>query len=219
MRVMFTAVSQNKKLGPMATSITDPSSCPPACPLKGSGCYAEYGPLGWMWKGVAEGRRGRAWESFLEALRALPRGRLFRHNQAGDLPGRDNLLDRERCLELADAASHLNAFTYTHYPSTEENLGVLREMKEKGFVVNLSADSMKEADELAGQGLPVVAVVPGDARGKLETPAGLPAVICPAVTLGVQCVDCKLCFRGDRKVIVAFPAHGAGKRKVESVCN
>lgn len=50
--VQLTMKSSNVKTGPIPVSTTGAQSCPNACSLKGSGCYAEGGPLGMHWRKV-----------------------------------------------------------------------------------------------------------------------------------------------------------------------
>ena len=222
MKVKLTEVSKARKLGPMAASITSANSCPSACPLKdGGGCYAELGPLSWIWREVTAGTRKGVleWDEFIEKLGDLQRNRKFRHNMAGDLPGDGEILDREKCLQLAEAAAHLRTYTYTHYPASEENLEVLKEMVNKRFGVNLSANNLKEADEVYGKGVPVVVLLPAGQKENMKTPEGRDVVVCPHYTRGVVCCDCMLCAVTDRKVIVGFPAHGVRKAKVTKIAN
>jgi len=50
------------------------------------------------------------------------------------------------------------------------------------------------------------------------TPAGRKVVVCPATQRDdVTCESCRLCARINRSVIVGFPAHGAGARKVNRI--
>ena len=52
----LTRVSSNSKTGPIPVSTTSRNSCPEACELKGSGCYAESGPLRLHWDAVGANR-------------------------------------------------------------------------------------------------------------------------------------------------------------------
>ena len=85
MHVHLTQVSSNTKTGPIPVSTTERRSCPPRCPHMDAGCYADGGPLRIHWDKVPE--RGTSWEEFCERIAQLPAGALWRHNQAGDLPG------------------------------------------------------------------------------------------------------------------------------------
>ena len=72
--------SHNRKTGPIPVSMTDMASCPDACGLKNKGCYAEFGNTLMHWKKVGN-ERGGSWESFVAAVRRLPKGTLWRPYQ------------------------------------------------------------------------------------------------------------------------------------------
>lgn len=221
MLVQLTMASGNAKTGPIPVSTTEEASCPAACPLRGTDCYAKFGPLGMHWRAVSQGKRGGNWGLFCRAVERFPKGQLWRHNQAGDLPHNDQRIDRDLVAELVTANRGRRGFTYTHHdPAIGQNAEIIATANREGFTVNLSADDLAEADQLAGLGIgPVVVTVPaGELPRGTRTPAGLPVVQCPATTAageraGVSCASCGLCQVRDRKAIVAFPAHGpAGKR-------
>ena len=92
---------------------------------------------------------------------------------------------------------------------------VWKRFLELGFVVNLSSDSLSEADRLAELGVaPVVTVlVPGTPRHQ-KTPAGRQVIACPAQVMDTTCAKCKLCALPKRKAIVGFYAHGFRKNRV-----
>jgi hypothetical protein len=213
MKVKLTIESRNGKTGKIPVSTSSKVTCPNACPLKGNGCYAEYHHANRIWQLITDGKIGDNWRSFLRKIREFPEGQLWRHNQAGDLPGANNKLDEKKCLELAKANEGKRGFTFCHYP-VKGNLRVLRKMNRLGFTVNLSANNLEHADELAETGLPVAVVLPSDS-GPTVTPAGRKVAVCPAITSdNITCKTCQLCQRQNRKVIVGFPAHGIGKRMV-----
>lgn len=217
-QVHLTLKSANEKTGPIPVSTTTATTCPDACPFKKNGCYADGGPLAIHWRAVTEEKRGTAWGEFCESIAALPDGQLWRHNQAGDLPGDGDAIDAAALGELVKANIGKRGFTYTHKPATPENVQWVRAANEWGFTVNLSANSLEHADVISATGLPIVTVLPVDAPAKLETPAGRTVVTCPATYRdGVSCATCQLCARRDRKVIIGFPAHGAGKARVQRV--
>lgn len=217
-RVHLTLKSANEKTGPIPVSTTSAATCPDACPFKKNGCYADGGPLAIHWRAVTEGQRGHDWSDFTAQIAALPDGQLWRHNQAGDLPGAGDSIDPAALGDLVRANIGRRGFTYTHKPATAENLHWIRAANDWGFTVNLSANDLAHADALADTGLPVVTVLPIDAPAKLETPAGRTVVTCPATYRdGVSCATCQLCQRANRSTIVGFPAHGAGKARVQRV--
>ncbi len=82
----------------------------------GGGCYAKSGPLALHWSKVSDGSRGTDWRTFCESIASLPEGQLWRHNQAGDLPGMNLEIDRIMLADLVDANKGRNGFTYTHKP-------------------------------------------------------------------------------------------------------
>lgn len=218
MRVYFTRQSRNAKTGPIPVSTSSADTCPEACPLKGAGCYAEAGPLGILWRKVSRGEAGLSWEQFLEQVKELPSRIMWRHNQAGDLPGAGDAIDRKALRELVRANGKRRGFTYTHKPSTRSNLAAIRAANKAGFTINLSADNLKEADTLADTGAgPVVVVLPSDVKRPVKTPQGRTVAICPATIAPITCMDCGLCAMPGRKAIIGFPAHGVSKAKASAI--
>jgi hypothetical protein len=233
--VQFTLKSANRKVGAIPVSTTSRNTCPDACPLKAGGCYANGGPLAIMWTALSKATPGQSyalprgnayahdWQGFTAAVAALPDGQLWRHNQAGDLPGENDTIDLVALAQLAEANRGKRGFTYTHKPMTLANAVAVRDANAAGFTVNLSADNLREADELAELGVgPVVVVLPESVQGDADitTPAGRRVAVCPATYRdNVSCATCQLCQRQERKVIVGFPAHGASKRKASAVAS
>ena len=86
MRVQLTPISSNSKTGPIPVSMTEKASCPNDCPLAKNGCYAAVGHINMHWNNVSNGKTGMDWDTFVDKIRRLPMGILWRHNQAGDLP-------------------------------------------------------------------------------------------------------------------------------------
>ena len=220
MRVALTLKSSNAKTGPIPVSTSSAETCPSVCPLAKGGCYAKGGPLAIHWRKVTEERAGMAWAEFCEAIEALPEGTLWRHNQAGDLPGEGNSIDSKLLTDLAISNMGRNGFTYTHKPPMhEDNASAIAFANRNGFTINLSANSLAHADELAALQLgPVVTLLPAEQLTNTKTPAGRTVIVCPAVTReGVSCATCGLCARADRPSIIGFPAHGSAKRKASHI--
>lgn len=224
--IAFTRVSRNAKTGPIPVTTTSEESCPEACPLKRNGCYAEAGPLALFWRKVTERKAGIAWQEAMESIAALPKGTLWRHNQAGDLPGIGDNIDPAPMAELIRANKGKRGFTYTHKPVTDmdnadhiANALLVAKANEAGFAVNLSADNLAEADSLADMGIaPIVVVLPADQTRATKTPSGRKVAVCPAtISDKVNCATCGLCAEIGRKAIIGFPAHGASKRKASNV--
>ena len=217
--VHLTLKSANAKTGPIPVSTTSALSCSDTCPFKDNGCYAESGPLALHWRAVTAGERGLTWPEFCDAIAQLPDGQLWRHNQAGDLPGLGDYINPAAMQLLIDANKGRRGFTYTHKPATAENLELIRAANAAGFTVNLSANNLAHADALIDTGAgPVVTVLPTNAPAKTTTPAGRPVITCPAQTRDdVSCADCQLCARADRPTIIGFLAHGTGAKKAEKI--
>jgi hypothetical protein len=217
--VHLTLKSANAKTGPIPVSTTSALSCSDTCPFKENGCYAESGPLALHWRAVTAGDRGLTWPEFCDEISRLPDGQLWRHNQAGDLPGLGDYINPAAMQLLIDANKGRRGFTYTHKPATAENLELIRAANAAGFTVNLSANNLAHADALAETGAgPVVTVLPTNAPAKTTTPAGRPVITCPAQTRDdVSCADCQLCARADRPTIIGFLAHGTGAKKAEKI--
>ena len=216
MKVHLTLKSSNAKTGPIPVSATEKSSCPTRCPLKNAGCYAELGPLGMHWAKVPE--RGMEWDEFCLKVEALPAWGLWRHNVAGDLPGNGVTLHWKPLLKLLRANAGRKGFAYTHYsPKNRRNAGMIDFANREGFTINLSADSLAQADEYMGLNIgPVVVVLPSDAKANLLTPQGRKVVVCPAVLRDdTTCATCGLCQHANRTTIVGFPAHGSRKKVID----
>ncbi len=217
--VHLTNISGNRKVGPIKVTTSEKSSCPSECGIADE-CYASGGPLAIHWNKVGEGQRGDNWDGFVNRVKRFRKNELWRHNQAGDLPQDENgKLDADKCEALADAASHTDGWTYTHYnPMDKHNFEVIQNMNSVGgLVVNLSADTMEQADTYSRLGIaPVTVVLPEDAPNMgNKTPEGLPIVVCPAQTQeDMSCNICELCQKRDRKSIVGFKAHGSRRKKL-----
>jgi len=215
----FTQISRNVKTGPMPVTTTSANSCPPSCSYRFNGCYAEGGPLALHWRAVNEGRRGGSFEELLEEIGTVRRHALWRHNQAGDLaPASPGVLDAEALERLVHANRGRRGFTYTHYKPAGINRRPLRLANEGGFTINLSAQTLRQADSYAAlRCAPVVVALPSDARQPVRTPQGRLVVVCPAVSGHTDCLSCGLCQRAQRDVIVGLPAHGARAGRIEQI--
>lgn len=248
MKVSFTPVSKNPKTGPIPNTITEMASCPRTCPHYGT-CYASSGPLAGAWEAVANNGyhparpnhlriTTRSWDELCEEVSWLSRGQVWRHNTAGDLPGEDAVIDTQKLNQLVQANKKAGAlgFTFTHkivgYTGQYlRNAQAIYAANKQGFRINLSADSLTEADELADMGIaPVVVAVPVDAPLKgIRTPKGRKVITCPAeykrtATVNgktksipiITCKDCKICTK-ERQVIVAFHAHGVKRNETSNI--
>jgi hypothetical protein len=156
--IQFTRVSRNAKTGPIPVTTTSEESCPAACPLKRNGCYAEGGPLAILWRKVTERKAGMAWDAAMSEIAKLPKGTLWRHNQAGDLPGIGDAINADAMATLTRANRGKRGYTYTHKPMDADNAAAVSDAIAQGFAVNLSANDLSHADELASLGIFLIAI-------------------------------------------------------------
>jgi hypothetical protein len=84
------------------------------------------------------------------------------------------------------------------------------------FTINLSTDSLHEADRKAAWGIaPVTVVVPSNTTLATSTPQGRSVMICPATyNPQINCQSCRICATAKRDFIVGFPAHGTRKKLI-----
>lgn len=214
-RVLWVPVSGDRKLGPIPASYSAGSTCPDACALKDQGCYAEFGKLQFHWRRVPE--RGLRWADFLFEVACLPDGAFWRHNIAGDLQGVNDALDVKRLSDLVLCNTGKRGFSFTHKPlRNAAERAAIKNANSAGFTINLSADTLEQADQRADLGVgPVAVTLPSDAPARLRTPAGRHVVLCPAESHGLSCIDCQLCAQPQRKAIVGFRAHGQWKSRID----
>ena len=217
--IYFNISSRNSKTGPMLVTTQSQDTCPRSCPFNGSGCYAQMGPILIHWKKVNNGERAHEWNQFLQAVRKLQPGALWRMSQAGDLPGLDDEIDSEKLNQVIQANRKRKGFTFTHKALTAENQQLIKHANDNGFTINLSADSLSDADAKAELNIgPVVVPIHNDpAKWPTHTPNGRRIVVCLHSTKNLKCTECRLCAHANRKSIVGFPAHGVKKRQVEQV--
>jgi hypothetical protein len=221
MNYHLTLKSSNVKTGAIPVSTSSSDTCPKTCPFNNSnGCYANGGPLALHWKKITDGLRGENFESFLLKIKSLPLGQLWRHNQAGDLPGDGQKIDSKKLTQLVNANNGKKGFTYTHYnPLIFDNAKKIKEANSKGFVINLSGNNPNHADQLVSLGIaPVVTVLPENQKDNSFTPLGRKIVVCPAtIRENIDCKKCQLCAIPNRDFIVGFPLHGTQKKKASKV--
>ena len=209
-RFHFKPISENKKLGGLPATTMPRKFCQSVdCAFRGNGCYAENFPLSLHWDKVSAGERGDTFEDFLGKLRNISRGQLWRHAQAGETP-------LEAFLPIARAARRARGFGYTHHRPSPVVVNLLKNCAALNLRINISADSIADADTAIAAGLPAVTVLPSDeTRVAFDTDAGNRVVVCPHERTGVSCAQCQLCYERPAHIIIGFPAHGTAKRKAD----
>ena len=234
MRAALNPCSGNEKTGPIITWETSSGTCPPTCG-QFDRCYAKFHHTKRHWIKLDLGQRGYTFALFLDKLMDLDADQLARGNQWGDQPGDGTYLDVPAFRALVARVGRFRAWSYAHYPLTPNTIREFRSATALGYTVNVSADTLAQADEKAATGLPTVVTIDGHAKGcpmtrkkeergnctcpkTLETPMGQRVVVCPAqLFLDMTCAKCgngkPLCYRKDRAYIIGFRAHGAGANK------
>lgn len=220
--VNFQPASKNKKTGTIPVTYSPQNTCPVTCPLYNAGCYAAYGPTAMHWRKVSDGSRGNGWQALCDSVKSLPKGQLWRHNVAGDLPHDNGRIDADIVLDLVVSNRNKRGFTYTHHNVDDtsnglDNRAVIKTANKHGFTINLSANNIDQAAQYKALAVaPVVTIVPLDYwQGRNKVTHGTIDIIrCPAeYREDVTCASCGACAVADRKSVIAFTVHGTGKRK------
>ena len=235
-KFLITRKSANPVTGPIMVTTSPRFTCPVSCPLRKDAdtptaglCYAEHGALGgYVWTSLDRTPAGGSFQNgnirvygfdeLLYLIRALPPGALWRHNIAGDLPSNNKItIDRAALRAITDANKGRCGFTYTHYDviTNLANRQAVEEANADGFTINLSANTLAHADQLADLRIaPVTVILPAETDRNTRTPNGRTVVVCPINTHpGVTCATCGLCAR-QRSTVVGFPASGGSKHKI-----
>lgn len=217
--VHFSPKSINRKLGGLPCSTSSANTCAPSCPLKKGGCYGHSWPLSHHWREVSAGRRGTDWSTFCSKIADLDEGTMWRHNVAGDLPHERGVIDQQLLSQLVEANQGKSGFMFTHHEPNGPNCESILWSNQQGLTINMSANSLGHADELASLNIaPVAALVfPGETE-PIETPAGRPVQICPAQEYeDVTCAKCGACCDPLPGLVVGFKPHGCQRRIAERI--
>ncbi len=214
--------SHNRKLGPIPEVYVAASTCPPSCRLFNHGCYGESGLMREHWREASDDREYmrrwvQSWDELVTFVRGLPMRQLWRYAVVGDLPGRGEAIDDYALTALVAANHGKRGFTFTHKRSSHA-LDAVQYCNANGFTVNLSADTLEEADQLWPYG-PVAVLLPGGCARETRTPVGRLVRQCPATYKDwVDCSRCGICADRHRaRAIVGFPAHGLRQREVSEI--
>ena len=223
-KFQLTPKSSNRKTGPIATIRSSSNTCPKTCPFNnGGGCYAASGHESIHWRRLdkSENPKHVSWLGLSDQFRdaKLKPGTLLRVNTAGDLPQLPNtgeILGNVVDL-MRGIFEHYKVvpFTYTHHRHSEHNLAVIDRQNKAGFTVNLSCDTEERASMMHQRGFPcVVVIADDDTRISWRDRDGVAFAVCPAQTGDTTCDKCRLCAQSDRRVVVAFRAHGSKKKQI-----
>lgn len=213
-------LSANAKTGPVSATYASQASCPSSCALRGAGCYAETGMVG-----IQTRRLNRTKATPLQiaraesaAIAALSGTRPLRLHVVGDACGARAAAIVGKAALVYHRKHQAPVWTYTHAwreaPRAAWGAGV-------SILASLESPAQAPAARAAGYGAlaMVVAEHPADGRAARDQEGNL-LIPCPAQTKGVQCVQCRLCWREDyltqAKAIVTFEAHGLRAKTVKA---
>lgn len=194
-------------------------TCPFDCPLLpiadgGNGsCYATQGNMRiWSQRSGYDASDADALRDFLDSL---PRRGIVRHHTSGDVfvDGKPDEAYITALTEGHAANPELRGICYTHgwRELTPERFNVGK------LGMNASVQSLAEAVEARAAGWSVAMVAESTETRRSWQQDGLHFTLCPNVTTGIGCVDCKLCSLQNRDAVIVFPAHGALKKRVDQL--
>ena len=230
--------SSNAKTGDIIQSYSSSAYCPKSCAFKSQGCYAEQFHTKLHWDRCENPQDPRYVDNcadLTEALRSEVFCRmklqsktvLFRHNVAGDMAIEGtSILDSSKVYMIAHAIEAVNkvfpkslvGYTYTHCLLNWNSIQMMLDVKEKGFIINASCESLAEVVSAKDYGINAVitSVDPEETKQELAE-KGIRSVQCPAQThKDMLCDKCRLCAM-DRAAVVIFKVHGIFARKARKV--
>lgn len=186
-------------------------SCPESCVLLNNGCYAQGG-------NVAIHQKGRVSDSDADIYRRevarIPSGSIVRLHVSGDVmlpagPDGSTEVDTEYLQAIVDVAHERPDVTFYGYTHGWQYINRDAYDWPSNLTLNASVDRPEDMSAAVDAGWPITTVIPSDTKWRRDGDT----VVCPAQTSGLSCAECMLCARPDRRLRVAFKAHGAGKRK------
>lgn len=197
-------VSGNKKLGRVSATYASQESCPSACPLRGSGCYAESGRMG-----ISTGQLNRAEDARpvevveAEAIDKLTGRMPLRLHVVGDCATDEAARTVSAAVDRYSERGGGNAWTYTHAWRSVERVSW------GSVAVRASVENVEDIKAARERGYPAAIVVEEHASDKRYFIGDEPVIPCPEQTRGRTCDSCRICWSGN--ATVAFAIHGARK--------
>jgi hypothetical protein len=208
--------SDNAKTGPVSATYVSQASCPADCPLRGSGCYAESGPVGIITRRLTRSGEGSPLELARREAQAIGRlsgRRDLRVHVVGDCRTEKAARIVARAMRRHRGKVGMRAWTYTHAWKR-----VRRTAWEDASVL-ASCETVEEVRHARARGYATALVVDSFATEKAHDVApGVCLLPCPNQTRGVTCERCGLCMDDQRLhragLTIGFAAHGSGKGRV-----
>jgi hypothetical protein len=203
----------------MAAISTSSPSCPFDCALKDE-CYGKMSFTGIHWRKLD--KSGLSYNQVMDYVNAMRKRSKLRFNVVGDLAHQDGTIDAVKLLKLANIVKNrlIETILYTHHSIDNAlNVSALKLAFSKGLHLNISCEDIDKAKKALDYGLNAVIVLPTGSIHKVIKQDDLTIVRCPAEYKdSMQCANCMLCAkdRVQKRVIIAFTAHGAKKRALST---
>ncbi len=214
--------SNNSKVGDVAATYAPiAQTCPSTCPLKGNGCYAQSGNVGFQVNRLereTDGLNGDTvavleGDEIADLARHAPTNHALRIHVSGDA------VTDFRASQLARGANRWlgPVWSYTHAwrdvsRTSWGRVSVLASCE--------TTEAVKDALDKGYAAALVVAEHPADGRA-FRTENGVKVIPCPSQTRDIKCTDCRLCWDDSNLIrqgaCISFSAHGAGRKRTLTV--
>lgn len=211
----------------MAATYSGKNTCSTSCPLY-SECYAKKGNVSFTFNALTPGTKqhekastkakGSTFDNMIQAIADTLWDQPLRVSISGDLPSADaeNKLDLESVGKLAKVSvkNKLRSWTYTHKNDLSDRVYVqdLASLNSDNWCLNVSTDTLDQAVESFGKGLPTVITL-----DKKDLPNGklgfkyrdVVFKVCPNQVnpQRIRCNNCMLCQDSKRDHVVVFIKH------------
>lgn len=220
MPVTAVEASSNSKTGLCSATYASQATCPECCPLRGEGCYAESGCVGFITRRINRSATtdpetiARYEAAAIDCLSA----RLdLRIHVVGDCPTAESAYvvgqAAWRYLERARVCDrNVKVWTYSHAWRD-----VPRDVWSSVSVL-ASCETAADAEEAMSRGYAACILLERFEHTKSYPHAhgDFTVIPCPEQTRGMKCVDCRLCLNADRllerRQVIGFVPRGRGAR-------
>ena len=218
-------ISLNAKTGKVSATWAPQHTCPPSCPLKDNGCYAEHGRSGMHTRQLNQARFGGDVATAREEARAIDNltgRRDLRVHVVGDCKTDATALIVSDAMTRHEAKHGRSAWTYTHAWKPDKEAVSPKSWGDANVLASCDTlDEVKEAKALgwatatvARENTPLFESLKG---GRAITVEGHKLIPCPSETATyrnakpITCVECRLCFDALRlkrmNATIAFLQH------------
>jgi len=216
--IKFISNSSNVKTGAISQTYSTSNTCPTRCPFKNNGCYAKSGHVRIHWNHAdkGEGKNVCKVNELKNLLETVPCTKVIRHNVAGDIAKEGTSdIDEKLVKSLINAFKGHIVYAYTHCTPNKRNITIAKEARKCNFIINFSCETKEAVEKCRANDVPAVLTVSTMSKATRRI-NNVTYAQCPATLHeNIQCVNCGKCWKGDRKSVVVFPVHGAGKGKAK----